>query len=63
MVSGLPLRNYRADIDLEARPDGTLVHWRAAFEARLPGTGWLFRSYLKRFLQRCATGIAAASAD
>ena len=64
MVSGLPIRNYRADIDLEARPDGTLLHWRAAFEAKVPGTGWLFRSYLKRFLQQSATGIAAAaSAD
>ena len=61
MLSGLPLRDYRADVDLEPDGTGTVVHWRATFAPKLPGTGWFFRSYMTRFLQRAASGIAAAA--
>lgn len=61
MLSGLPLRDYRADVDLEADGPGTVVHWRARFVPKIPGTGWFFRSYMHRFLQRAAAGIAAAA--
>jgi hypothetical protein len=60
-LSGLPVREYRADIDLDPVGTGTLVHWRASFVAKIPGTGWFIRAYLARFLQRAATGIAAAA--
>lgn len=62
LVSGLPLRDYRADIELEALTEGgTRLRWRAEFTAKVPGTGWLFRAFLTRFVRRCATGLAAAS--
>jgi hypothetical protein len=61
-LSGLPLRDYRASIDLEAVGSGTMLHWRASFDAKVPGTGWFYRWYMTRFLQRAATGIASAAA-
>jgi len=36
-LSGLPLRDYRATIDLEAVGSGTVLHWRASFDAKVPG--------------------------
>jgi hypothetical protein len=63
-LSGLPIRSHRADVVLE--PDeykkGTRIVWREDFEASLPGTGWLFRWFLGRFVQRCADGLAAHTA-
>jgi hypothetical protein len=63
LVSGLPLRDYRADIELEPDGDGTLVRWRCSFTPKLPGTGWLFRSFLAVVLRQCARGIAQAAAQ
>src|SRR5262249_13407974 len=42
---GLPLRGYRADIDLSPAADGTgtAIRWHSSFEAKVPGTGWFYR--------------------
>lgn len=58
LLSGLPLRDYRADIDLLPEPGGTVVSWRSRFRPKLPGTGWIYRAALRRFIQRCADGLA-----
>lgn len=60
LLTGLPLRGYRADIDLD--PDGeggTNIHWHSAFAAKVPGTGWIYRLSLGRFLQRMVDGLVA----
>lgn len=62
LLSGLPLRDYRADIDLVPAATGTDIHWRARFSAAVPGTGALYRGFLARFIQRCANGLAAHTA-
>lgn len=58
LLSGLPLRGYRADVDLEPRDGGTAIHWHSRFHAKYPGTGFLFRTGLGKFIQRCADGLA-----
>src|SRR5215510_7001221 len=64
LLSGLPLREYRAFIDLEPRDGGTAIHWHSTFRAKLPGTGGLFRRFLGGFIQKCVDGLAAhATAD
>lgn len=66
LLSGLPLRDYRADVDLEPRDGGTAIHWHSTFRAKFPGTGGLFRRFLGGFIQRGADGLAehaAASVD
>ncbi len=60
---GLPLVGYRANIDLDALPDGgTTIHWRSSFDAKVPGTGWFYRLVLGRFIGRCVRGLAAHAA-
>jgi hypothetical protein len=58
---GLPLRDYRADVDLDLDLTGdvTTIHWHSTFRAKVPGTGWFYRFVLSRFIRRCAEGLAA----
>lgn len=58
LLSGLPLRGYRADVDLEPCDGGTSIHWHSHFHAKYPGTGGLYRRVLGKFIQRCADGLA-----
>jgi hypothetical protein len=62
LLSGMAIRDYRADVDLEPAPDGTVIHWRSRFRASVPGTGGLYRRALHVFIQRCADGLAAYAA-
>ncbi|MGH2941240.1 MAG: SRPBCC family protein [Solirubrobacteraceae bacterium] len=58
-VSRLPMKDYRANVDLE--PDGgggTRIRWQASFSPTYPGTGPLLRLALRRFLRQCAAGLA-----
>lgn len=57
-LRGLPVRDYRADVDLEPVDGGTRIHWAAAFRPKTPGTGWLLRIGLRKFLQQTADGLA-----
>jgi hypothetical protein len=64
LLSGLPLKGYRALVDLEPRDGGTEIHWHSTFRAKLPGTGGLFRRFLGGFIGKCVDGLAAyATAD
>jgi hypothetical protein len=65
LVSGLPLRGYRADVDLspDGSGDGTTIHWRSSFDAKVPGTGWIYRLALQNFIGRTARGLADYAAQ
>ena len=58
-TSSLPVRDYRADVDLEPTPAGTAIRWVSAFEPKVPGTGWLVRRALDGFVARLTHGLAA----
>ncbi|MEN3608460.1 SRPBCC family protein [Plantactinospora sp. ZYX-F-223] len=62
LLSGLPLRDYRADVDLTPERGGTSIRWHSTFTAKVPGTGWLYRRALGRFIGRVAAGLAAHAA-
>lgn len=62
LLSGLPLAGYRADVDLTPSGTGTVIHWRSSFTGRVPGTGWIYRWALAKFIQRCVDGLAAHAA-
>jgi hypothetical protein len=57
-LHGLPLRDYRGDVDLEPVAEGTRIHWHVQFRPKLPGTGWFWRLGLRKFLQQMADGLA-----
>jgi hypothetical protein len=56
--SGLPIRDHRADVTLAERDGGTAIGWHEDFRVKFPGTGWLYQRLLRRFVQRCADGLA-----
>jgi len=62
LLAGLPLRDYRANVDLAPERDGTAIHWYSDFSAR-PGAGWLYRRLLTRFMARAAASLAARAAE
>ena len=57
-TSNLPIRNYRADVDLEPIAYGTAIRWVSAFDPKLPGTGWLMRRALDGFIAKLTDGLA-----
>lgn len=60
--SNLPIRDYRADVDLEPTPDGTAIRWVSTFDPLVPGTGRLMRRALDRFVARLTHGLAERAA-
>ncbi|MDQ1431186.1 MAG: hypothetical protein QOF40_1788 [Actinomycetota bacterium] len=59
LLSGIPARGYHADIDLRADAAGTTIHWCAAFEPRIAGTGALLATVLRRIVLGYARAAAA----
>lgn len=57
--SALPVKDYQGEVMLTPTPDaGTQIRWRSRFAAKIPGTGWLLRQGLRRFLAELASGLA-----
>lgn len=57
-LSGLPVRDYRADVDLTPTTEGTRISWHIEFTPKVPGTGWLWRWGIGRFIKQSARGLA-----
>src|SRR5579883_514080 len=64
LLSGFPLRDYRADVDLEALPGGgTLIRWQSSFYVKHAGTGWFWRLFLRKAIGDVARQLARAAED
>ena len=59
VLSGLPTRDYRADVDLSPDDGGTSIEWRGEFAPSVPGTGSLLRVVLRRIIAGLARRLAA----
>src|SRR3954454_5240086 len=46
ILSGLPVRDYRADVRLSPESAGTRIVWGGTFTPKLPGTGRLLRRFM-----------------
>lgn len=57
-LSGLPLKEYRAEVNLEPRGPETVIRWDAVFEPRYAGTGPLMRRFLDRMLASFCRRVA-----
>jgi uncharacterized protein YndB with AHSA1/START domain len=62
MLSGQPVRDYRADVRLVPDGAGTRIEWAATFRPRIPGTGRLMRWYLGAIVGGFARRLAAYAA-
>lgn len=58
LLTGNPVRNYRADVVLTPDGDGTLIRWSATFEPRIPGTGRLLEGTYRRLIGSFARRLA-----
>jgi hypothetical protein len=61
LEAGLPLRDYKAVITLLPGGRGTTINWRSTFRAKVPGTGWLYRRELGKFIRQTVEGLAATA--
>jgi uncharacterized protein YndB with AHSA1/START domain len=61
LVSGLPIRDYRADVTLAADDGGTLISWESRFRGKFPVPAALVKPTLERFVRDTAEGLARAA--
>jgi Polyketide cyclase / dehydrase and lipid transport len=61
LESGLPLREYKAVITLTPTAGGTSINWHSTFRPKVPGTGWLYRRELGKFIRQTVEGLAVAA--
>jgi hypothetical protein len=59
LVSGLPLRDYRADVDIEPIAGGTRITWHSEFYGSNALTGMIYRKGLGRFIAKIVQSLAA----
>lgn len=57
IVTGMPVRNYRADVVLQPEETGTAISWSVAFDERFSGTGALLGMILHGIISRFASGL------
>lgn len=62
LLAGLPVRDYRAEIDLTPSTQGTEIRWHTTFMPRFAGTGWVYRRALEKATQRFVDGLMSKSA-
>jgi hypothetical protein len=64
LESGLPLRDYRADVDIEPVAGGTRIRWHSEFSGANRLMGAVYRRGLGRFIAKLVRSLAdQAAAD
>lgn len=58
LLSGIPVKDYEAEVLLSEQGDGTEIVWRSQFAGRLPGVGGLVRRKLQPVMQDVAERLA-----
>jgi hypothetical protein len=59
ILTGQPVKSYRADVDLTSVDGGTRIRWAFRFEPKVPGTGAFMRFYLGRIVGGFVRRLAA----
>jgi hypothetical protein len=58
ILSGFPVRDYRADVVLEAFGTGTRIDWSGSYSPRWPGSGPVLQRVLPAMMRRFARDVA-----
>jgi uncharacterized protein YndB with AHSA1/START domain len=61
VLSGPPVRDYRATVTLDPRGDATVVRWRVAFRGKLPLVGLLVKPVVRLVIGTLMRKAAAES--
>ncbi|MEO5878212.1 MAG: SRPBCC family protein [Streptosporangiaceae bacterium] len=62
LLSGVPLRDYRADVTLTPEGGGTRIHWASSFDSRIPGSGPVIHLFMKSLIRSLASNLARHTA-
>jgi uncharacterized protein YndB with AHSA1/START domain len=62
LLSGLAVRDYRAEIDLAPTGAGTDIRWHTTFRSKVPGMGPVYRWALGKATKQFVDGLVRASA-
>jgi hypothetical protein len=60
LLSGLPIRNYRATVTLADAGSGTDIHWQSRFDPPWPGSGFLWRGAMLKVIRDVSERLAKA---
>ena len=64
LLSGMPVRDYRAEVELTDAPEGgTTIAWRGDFAPRFAGTGPAMRMIMRGVIAFMARRLAAHAAQ
>lgn len=63
ILSGVPVKDYLAVVELTPEDGGTRIIWRGTFEPKLPGTGTVTRLFLRATIADFARRLARAAAS
>jgi hypothetical protein len=58
VLSGIPVKHYRADVTFEPDGAGTRIRWRATFDPKVPGTGAILRRVIAALIGDYARRLA-----
>ncbi len=62
LLSGLPIRDYRAEVTLRSSDEGgTVIGWESSFRGKFPVPGALVKGRLERFVRETAEALARAA--
>ena len=61
LLSGMPLRKYRADVRVTPTATGSAITWDSAFETSFPTPGRFYRMALQRFIDDTISRLARAA--
>jgi uncharacterized protein YndB with AHSA1/START domain len=62
LLEGVPVKEYTSEVTLTPIDSGgTLITWRSTFRPAWPGSGWLFRRLMTRFIGLVAGELASAA--
>ena len=62
LVTGLPLRGYHSEVMLTPVDTGTEITWHSTFRPKVPGTGWIYRMALQKFIGDLVPRLAGRAA-
>ncbi len=54
---GIPIKNHLGEVELEESGGATEIRWRARFDSRIPGLGFLWRAVVRSVFGRVLTAL------
>lgn len=57
MLSGAPVKEYIATVNVMAQDDATLINWDVKLIPKIPGIGWIVAMVIRKVINRYVDAI------